>query len=76
MLILGDERRYTIDEMEGELGQEICYVVGGELNPGIPKGGGKFNFGAITELDNWAKVLGAPKPNSAIYLPKDLITSE
>jgi len=26
-LFLGEERRYTIEEMEGELGQKIYYVV-------------------------------------------------
>jgi len=29
-----------------------------------------------TELDDWARFLGTPQPNSAIYLPKDLITME
>lgn len=28
------------------------------------------------ELNDWAETLGRPEPNSAIYLPKDLITME
>lgn len=28
------------------------------------------------ELDEWAAYLGKPEPNSAIYLPKDLVTME
>jgi len=43
--------------MEGKLGQEICYVVHEDL--------------ITMEPDDWARVLGTPQPNSAIYLPKD-----